>query len=731
VKWASSGGVPLRSPWRAQRWLGEAIAVLLITLLAGGLRFYRLTEVPPGLHFDEGFKGVTARALLAGAPPRLFFESDMGEEPMAMYLVAAALSLVGQEPWVVRLPSAIVGTLTVPLAWWLGRELYALACPPRDRERLPGQIVGLGAALVLAILYWHLSFSRIGMEPILVPFFATLAFAALAHGLNLSNSPKSPYLSFALAGLALGGSLYTYKAGYFVPLVAALFVVYAALAERGFLRRHGRGLLLAALVTLLVTLPIGIYFATHPQNFLQRPASVALMGDGSAPQGPWQATVENLPRVLGMFFLQGDTNPRSNLPGRPALDPFLAFLFLIGLGRALIGFRRPAFALPSIWLGVMILPTLITEYAPHFGRAIGATPALAYLCALGAGYLILGMGSWQWLRARMPRSKELSKNNSQALSAKNGHNVRSYLRTKPKSAIAVLLGIGLLFSGLSTARAYFHTWGQSPDLFYAYDVGLAEVAGYINTLPADEDVYLTPTAYDHFSLEFLVRRPGNETATALWTSFDGRAGSVWPAPGQAATIVVLLGEDERTFPVLQQARPDGRVTWTLADSYDRPYALAYRLPASDEPAPQPEHVAHATLGDTARLLGYSLDATQVAPGNALHLTLYWQVLAPMDDEYTVFTHLLGEHNPTTHSLLWAGHDSQPDGGHYPTTAWQPGQVVLDVHPLIVPTDAPPGAYQLKAGLYLLETMTRLPATDAVGNPLPDNAVLLGTVQVEK
>lgn len=699
---ASSGGVPLRSSWRAQRWLGEATALLLITLLAGGLRFYRLTEVPPGLHFDEGFKGVTARALLAGAPPQLFFESDMGEEPIAMYLVAAALGVVGREPWVVRLPSAIIGTLTVPLAWWLGRELYALSRPAQGQARIQGQIVGLSAALVLAILYWHLSFSRIGMEPILVPFFATLAFAALARGLNLGHGKKSPNPLFALAGLALGSSLYTYKAGYFVPLVAALFAVCAAITERGFLRRHGRGLLLAALVALLVALPIGVYFATHPENFMQRPASVALVGDGSAPRGPWQATIENLPRVLGMFFWRGDTNPRSNLPGRPALDPFLALLFLVGLGRTLIGFRRPAFALLLIWLGVMVLPTLVTEYAPHFGRAIGTTPALACLCALGAGYLLFGVGSWTWLQVRMPRCK---------------------------SAIAVLLGIGLLFSGVSTARVYFRTWGQSPDLFYAYDVGLAEVAEYINTLPSDEDVYLTPTTHDHFTLKFLVRRASKGTATGLWTSFEGRAGSVWPAPGQAATVIVLLREDQRTLSALQQARPDGQVIWTLADGYDRPYAAAYRLPASGEPAPQPDHVAVATVGDTARLLGYSLDAERVAPGDTLHLTLYWQALAPMDGDYTVFTHLVGGHNPATDGPLWAGHDSQPDGGHYPTTAWQSGQVVLDVHPLAIPADAPPGAYQLQAGLYLLETMTRLPAADAAGNPIPDNAVLLGTVQV--
>jgi hypothetical protein len=676
----------------------EVGAVLLVTLLAAVLRFYRLPEVPPGLHFDEAFKGVTALGLLDGAPLRLFFESDMGEEPIAMYLVTAALGLVGRgmahpEPWIIRLPSAVVGTLTIPLAWWLGRELGSgfAEHPPMESSLgdLQEQMMGLGTALVLAILYWHLSFSRIGMEPILVPFFATLAFAALARGLNTGQP-----IWFALSGLALGGSLYTYKAGYFVPVVAVLFVAFAAIVERGFLRSHLQELALMALVALLVATPILVFFATHPANFLQRPASVALVGGEGAPAGQWQALSRNLPRVLGMFFLEGDANPRSNLPGRPALDPFLALLFLVGLGRAIWAILRGRvlLALPLIWLGVMVLPTLVTEYAPHFGRAIGATPALACLCALG------GWALWRCAASLGRRWVEV--------------------------VVATLLAAGLLFSGVSTALAYFSTWSRNPDLFYAYDVGLAEVAEYVNTLPGDEDIYLTPTSNEHFTLQFLVDHP--------FSSFDGRTGLVFPPPDRAATVVVLLREDPATMPTLQRIRPDGRVAWTLDDDHSRPYAAAYHLPATGWSATAlPDHPLEATFGEAARLLGYSLDADVVAPGDDASLTLYWQALAPLANDYTVFTHLLGDPHPATGSPVLTGQDSQPDGGHFPTTAWQPGQVILDVHPLAIPGDIPPGEYQLEAGLYLLATLARLPATDAGGNPLPDAAAPLGVIRVGK
>lgn len=711
-----------RSPARAYR-LWEALALGLITLLAAALRFTQLADVPPGLHYDEGFKGVMARTLLQGGPPQLFFASNMGEEPLAIYLVAASLDLVGQEPWAIRLPSALIGTLTVPLAWWLGRELWRLARCGRSfpgqraeeqtaaassqgqvHEGGPGQqeaLVGLGAAAVLAILYWHLTYSRVGIEPILVPFFAALAFAALAHGLHSVYRGKPNSLSFALAGLAVGGSLYTYKAGYLVPLLALLYLVYTAIVERGFLRRQGRGLLLMALVALLVALPLGLYFATHPADFLHRPASVAVLGvtPETPPQGqgatmsPWQALAGNLPRVLGMFFVQGDDSPRNNLPGRPALDPFLALLFLLGLGRAVANFRRPALALLPIWLITMTVPTLITEYAPHFGRAIGATPAVAILCSLG------GLTLWE--------------------------GASRFGRRWLKAATALLLGLGLVFSSISTARAYFQTWGRGPDVFYAYDEGLVQIAQYANSLPAGEAVYLTPTSRDHYTLQFLVQRP--------LSSFDGRAGLVLPPPRQAATVIVLLREDEATLPALQKARADGNIIWTLADRYGRAYAMAYHLPATTEgetSLPLPNVRVGATIGDSVRLLGYSLDVDEFRPGDTFYLTLYWQALASLDEDYTVFTHLLGEHNPATNGPLWAGHDGQPDGGQYPTTSWQPGEVILDVHPLMIPADAPPGEYQFEAGLYLLETMTRLSASDAAGNPLAADAVILGTIEVQ-
>lgn len=132
-----------------------------------------------------------------------------------------------------------------------------------------------------------------------------------------------------------------------------------------------------------------------------------------------------------------------------------------------------------------------------------------------------------------------------------------------------------------------------------------------------------------------------------------------------------------------------------------------------------------TLGQMVRLLGYDLEPLNLKPGQALHLTLYWQDLAPMQTSYTVFTHLLDPDG-----RMWGGHDSIPVRGTRPTSAWVLHEVLTDPHEINVPPDARPGHYSLEVGLYDASTGARLPAFDSAGARLAQDRILLGTVVIE-
>jgi 4-amino-4-deoxy-L-arabinose transferase-like glycosyltransferase len=144
------------------------------------------------------------------------------------------------------------------------------------------------------------------------------------------------------------------------------------------------------------------------------------------------------------------------------------------------------------------------------------------------------------------------------------------------------------------------------------------------------------------------------------------------------------------------------------------------LPREDSPVPNP--VDFDFEGRIA-LVGYDLDRRTARPGETVHLTLYWRTLAEMEEDYTVFTHVLGEEDS-----LWAQMDSQPQRGAAPTSSWQVNQMIEDHYDLIIKPDTPPDVYDIEVGLYLAATGARLGVLDE-GGRLQDNRVLLSKVRV--
>lgn len=93
-------------------------------------------------------------------------------------------------------------------------------------------------------------------------------------------------------------------------------------------------------------------------------------------------------------------------------------------------------------------------------------------------------------------------------------------------------------------------------------------------------------------------------------------------------------------------------------------------------------------------------------GHGLLLNLYWQPLQRMDEDYTLFVHLRDAQGRTV-----AQRDAPLRAYDYPTSHWAPGEFVVDLADLPLPDALAPGVYQLVVGVYLPQTMQRLPVTD--------------------
>jgi hypothetical protein len=136
------------------------------------------------------------------------------------------------------------------------------------------------------------------------------------------------------------------------------------------------------------------------------------------------------------------------------------------------------------------------------------------------------------------------------------------------------------------------------------------------------------------------------------------------------------------------------ISYTLPDG--QPSSLLMSAIAS----PQSESKSVQAIFDNQILLdSFSLartnsdDVLDMEPGEAICVILNWQSAGNLSNDYTV--------------LLWTQHDSMPVESLRPTSSWQPGEVIPDMHVLFIPADAPPAIYQLNTGLYDPTTGQRL------------------------
>jgi len=136
-----------------------------------------------------------------------------------------------------------------------------------------------------------------------------------------------------------------------------------------------------------------------------------------------------------------------------------------------------------------------------------------------------------------------------------------------------------------------------------------------------------------------------------------------------------------------------------------------------------QHATEANFSGQIKLLGYTLKAEEIRPGDSIQLALYWQGLANMETSYIVFTHIIDQDE-----RIMGQKDNPPVSGLYPTTEWTPGEKIVDRYEIATSPEIPPGEYSIEIGLYELDSGERLPVLDAMGLP-QDSRVILDKVWV--
>jgi len=371
--------------------------LIIIFFLALFLRLYRIAEYPAGLNADEAAIGYNAYCLIQtgkdefGHSWPIAFQSFNDWKPgLYFYLVLPFVKILGLNELAVRLPSVIMGALTVLVIYFLIKELF-----PKENKFLISEI----AALMLAISPWHLHFSRGGWETNAATFLIT---TGVYFFIKFFKNPKFLILSSIFFIL----SLYTYHSARIVAplLVLGLTTIYR---KTIFKKENFKFLAVVFLISLVLIAPL--IFSFFGPAGVSRFSGVGIFADQGPiwrvnelrgqhpnPYGQFPKLIHNkyfeyltrfmenyLRHFSGDFlFIFGDEIQRNKVPEMGQL--YLIEAIFLPLGFYFLLKNRPEnWQFLLWWLVVAPVASALTFQSPHAIRALNMVIPLFIIISYG------------------------------------------------------------------------------------------------------------------------------------------------------------------------------------------------------------------------------------------------------------------------------------------------------------------------------------------------------------
>ncbi len=697
-----------------------AVILLGLAVAAVSLRLYRLAEVPPGLHWDEGFYGIKSLQVLQGKHA-VFFPGGNGREGLIVYTIAPFVPFLGRIMLSIRLSAALASVGTVFAVFWLGWVLFGRDSETRQATPWRGLLIsGIGASL-MAVSLGQTIIGRTAFRANFLPLLLALSLALLWSGWGQRSRWR-----IILAGGCTGLLPYTYIAARFVPLLLLLFgasfLLSAPLPSRGafnHLRSISRRLsegVRASLPKILpflgvagaVAAPLLIYFALHPEHFISRSGQLWIFHPSHSQGDPLGAFLRNVWEHLLAFGVRGDPWWPYNFDSRPLLNPFEAFFFWMGIGMAVWHWRRPEYRLLVLWWAVMLLPAVLAlENPPNTIRMMGMLPA---------AYLLVGVGMWEAFRFLRERYR-----------AQQWRAFNFFRKMIPAIAVGTVASGMVLAQGLITYQTYFHQWAATPAVIRIYQTELIHLSRMMNAEPPNSGiVYLIPGGYRQlflpeefreYSFDFLYQ--GTAPAHLFHTAMPNLAQTIESALAvqenlstvkvvdwnddidwsgdEAERIAALLGKYGRY--VSSDAYVDFQIHNYTDILLDRPWTFYEHLEPLTVDYDGGIALQGLALGQGAEQLSFRqlLDLEQ---DRSLWVGLQWQTIPELDIDYSISLRLYDAEAEMVYqkdAVLWkANHTTTGQGG--------PSEPFDTVVQLDFPTDLLSGDYELRLVVYDAETL---------------------------
>ena len=362
----------------------------IVFLLAVFFRFYLLNKVPGEMFSDHAEKLLDVMDILDGRAP-IFFVRNTGREALQFYLTAAIISVfnTGISFISLKLGTAILGFLTLPFIYLLGKQLF-------------NKWIGLSAALFAGIAYWPNVISRVGLRFPLYPLFAVITLYFLIKGLE-----EKRLNMLLLAGLFLGLGLHGYSPIRIVPfLVAVIFIIFL-ISEKSRDQRifAMNGFFLLSFSALIVFLPLLRYLLENPENFNYRALSRLTSMENPINGSVLLIFINNLWKSLIMVFYKNGVVWVNSIPNRPALDVVSAVFFLYGAIILIKEYERTkSWQVSSLLISipVLMLPSVMSLAFPQENPALNRSGG-----AIVPIFIIIGIGFYQFIKIILEDNKRM------------------------------------------------------------------------------------------------------------------------------------------------------------------------------------------------------------------------------------------------------------------------------------------------------------------------------------
>ncbi len=368
-------------------------ALILILVLAFFLRFYKVTEIPPSLNWDEVSIGYNAYSILQTGHdewgeflPVHFKAYGEYKLPAQIYSSIPAIALFGLNDFSVRFTPVVYGTLTVLFLYFLTLALF------KRRS------IALISAFFLAVSPWHIQLTRGSFESSFAAMWIVLGIWFLVKGFESKKWFIYAMLPFAIA-------VYTYNtARVFTPLFLFVCLV---LYFKQFLKVK-KIIITAMAIFFLLMIPYATFVLGGGGNARYKLVSVTddpgliprieFNRNHSTLPGPLPQLVHNRFSYVSFYFARNYLSHISpqylfigGAPHKQHHVQGVGELYWIQAPFLLLGFyllfrRKNKFRYMLIsWPLLTLIPVSLTnDSMPHALRTMIAAPLLQIISGLGA-----------------------------------------------------------------------------------------------------------------------------------------------------------------------------------------------------------------------------------------------------------------------------------------------------------------------------------------------------------